>query len=172
MFHNVRQRARANIRMKLDFEHTNETVIYPGARDTTNIRRLSANNSTQPFSSKFTFSLSRHIFAEEMLNTRCPKLSHTTLNGLSFHYSLQTLSPVFFSLYCSIPCDAFGICYFCSICVYRNKRMKDVWVLSWQSTQLSNGKKRAYTISHLQRWKAISLMPSFMNVYPLKRIDS
>lgn len=76
---------------------SNSTIIV--------IRRLSANN-TQSFYEEFTLSLSHHIFAEERwLNengARC------CLNGSSLytrhfqsypihHYSMQTLSPVFFS---------------------------------------------------------------------------
>lgn len=92
-----------------------------------------------------------------------------------FNYSLQTLSPVFFfffRLYCSLFAShllysvlvwsfvAFDICYFCSIHVYRNKRMKNM-IADKEYSTLS----KMYSISHLQRWKAISLMPSFMNIY-------
>lgn len=78
---------------------SNSTIIV--------IRRLSANNA-QSFYEEFTLSLSHHIFAEERwLNengARC------CLNGSSLytrhfqsypihHYSMQTLSPVFFLLF-------------------------------------------------------------------------
>lgn len=83
--------------MKLYFQTLN--FIYPGARDSSTIRRLSANNTHSAIQLEFTFSLSRHTFVEEMLSPRCslPRaLILTTFNVLVSLYSLQTLSSNFF----------------------------------------------------------------------------